>query len=526
MAKKRTVICSILLLLCMCGTLPLVAQGQKALSETDAPIRLDLWYGALMSEAGPPPSDWVVYDIVREKLNIDLRLTALPSSQGDADVKIQAAGAANNLPDVFMVNRAPWLRLVKQGLIAPVDTLYPMMPDRTATYHNADSIAYTTYEGSSYGMATPGSIVRNEGVVIRKDWLDNLGLAVPRTTDEFFEVMRAFTYDDPDKNGKNDTWGYGAFLEINTYEEGLGRRFDPLFGAFGVAGTWNMTEASFGLNIRKPAYYQALSFIRKMVEAGVLDPNWAAYRKDDFRAAWKQGKFGIMREQNAALAMESNYKPFDTNFPDGEWMVIDPPTGPEGISSVGVYMPTYRVYAVSSKAQKEGKMDAVARLFEWMSTDEGYYLLGWGQEGVNYTRGADGIPGVEGLPHPDVAYTQPMGRPVIQLANLIYTYGDDELKATFPTYKTAKGRSMSALTVLRDMQSRSWTNNTGADTMPLPNDDLKRFYEQGVAEFMTGKRALTQQEWDNFIRDFDRLGGKAWEESGLAYARESSLLQK
>lgn len=529
MEKKKHISAIIVVMSLMLATIsPVFAQGQKAATSgnADRPVKIDLWYGALMSEAGPPPQDWIVYDIVRDKLNIELSLTALPSNQGDADVKIQAAGAANNLPDIFMVARAPWLRLVKQGLLAPVDSLYPKMPTRTEVYHDANSIAYTTYEGKSYGMATPGSIVRNEGLIIRKDWLDALGLDVPRTTEELFKVMEAFTFNDPDRNGKNDTWGYGAFLEINTYEEGLGRRFDPLFGAFGVAGTWNLTEEGFGLNVRKPGYYDAMAYVKRMVDAGVIDPNWLSYRKDDFRAAWKQGKFGIMREQNGALAMESNYKPFDTNFPNGEWMVINPPTGPNGDASVGVYMNTYRIYAVSARAEKEGKMDAIARLFEWMSSDEGYYLLGWGQEGVNYTFNKEGIPSADGLPNPQYAYTQPQGRPVIQLANLVYMYGDSELKATFPTYTTANGRTMSALDVLRDMQTKAWTDNTGADTMPLPNDDLKRFYEQGVAEFMTGRRTLTQQNWSAFVSDFDRLGGKAWEEAGYAHARDNNLLQK
>lgn len=103
-----------------------------------------MWYGALMTEAGPPPADWVVYDIVRDKLGIELILTALPSSEGDQDVKVQAAGAANNLPDVFMVRRTPWLRLVKQGVIADVDDMYPLMPKRTSEMYTPGSRAYTT----------------------------------------------------------------------------------------------------------------------------------------------------------------------------------------------------------------------------------------------------------------------------------------------------------------------------------------------------------------------------------------------
>ena len=84
-------------------------------------------------------------------------------------------------------------------------------------------------------------------------------------------------------------------------------------------------------------------YIRQMCEEGVMDPNWLTYKKDDFRAAWKQGRFGIMKEQNAADAAESNYAPFDANFPDGDRIIIDPPEGPDGLASVGAYAQHYRI---------------------------------------------------------------------------------------------------------------------------------------------------------------------------------------
>ena len=506
--------------------LPVFAQGAAEASASSAsskPVTIDLWYGAAITEAGPPPADWVGYQIIKDKLNIDLKLTALPSNESDQDVKIQAAGAANNLPDLFMVRRDAWKRLVQQGLVASVDDLYAKMPTRTAVQYDADSIAFTTINGKSYGLASPGSIIKNEGLLIRKDWLDKLGLQVPTTTDELMEVMKAFTFNDPDGNGKNDTYGFGAFIELNNYEEGLGRRFQPIYGAFGVEGTWDLNAATAGLNVRKPEMYDAMVYIKQMQDAGVIDPNWMAYKKDDFRAAWKQGKFGIMREQNAAYAATANYAPFDKNFPDGEWIVIDPPKGPTGKSSVGPYTVNYRIYAVSAKAAKEGKADAIARLLEWMSSDEGYYLLGWGVEGVNYVKDENGIPTDKGL---DLGFSTPNGQTVTQLRNMVFYNSDIELYARYPKYVTAvSGKTMSALDVLRDMQSRKWTPSIGCDTLPAPNADVKRFYEQGVLEFLTGKRQLTKDNWTKWVAEFDKIGGKAWEDAGIAYAKEAGLLK-
>src|SRR5574344_1605523 len=148
-----------------------------AKSDTAAskPVDIEIWYGATASEAGAPPSDWNVYKIVKDKLNINLKLTALPSSETDSNVKINAAGAAKSLPDLFMVSRDTLPLLVKNHLAAPVDEMYAMMPHRTSLMYDDLARKLTTIDGHSYGLAQPGSIAKNEGILIRKDWLDKLG---------------------------------------------------------------------------------------------------------------------------------------------------------------------------------------------------------------------------------------------------------------------------------------------------------------------------------------------------------------
>jgi putative aldouronate transport system substrate-binding protein len=67
--------------------------------------------------------------------------------------------------------------------------------------------------------------------------------------------------------------------------------------------------------------------------------------------------------------------------------------------------------------------------------------------------------------------------------------GEVELVAHYAIYKApTSGKTISALIVLRDVQSRPWTPNIGGDALPAPDADLKRFCEQGVAEFFTGRR--------------------------------------
>lgn len=492
----------------------------------DNPVTISLWYDATVTEAGAPPADWIAYKIIREKFGINLELTMLPVNPAEKNIKVNAAADGDTLPDMAVVNREPLLNLIKKDLIMPVDDLYPLMPRRTEKMYNETSRRFATVKGKCYGFSTPGGrIPKNEGVLIRKDWLDNLGLAVPKTMDEYLDVMRAFTRNDPDGNGKNDTYGFGAFIEINSYEEGLGRRLDPIFGAFGVAGTWNMTEKDAGLNVRKPAYYDAMKTLVTMQNEDLIDPNWLGYKKDDFRAAWKQGRFGIMREQHSAYASESNYAPFDRKFPNGSWIVIDPPVGPDGQSSVGVYTISYTTLVISKRAQKEGKAPLIAALLEWMVSDEGYYLFGWGEEGVNFVFDENHVPVAEGIPDPAKAYTKAAQQPLTQLRSMVFWNSDIELTSRYPTYTTEfSHKKMSALTTLREMQEKPWVNAIGSDTLPLPDAKLKQFYEQGVLDFITGKQKLSKENWAAWLEEFDRLGGKAWEKDGIEKARQSNYL--
>ena len=231
-----------------------------------------------------------------------------------------------------------------------------------------------------------------------------------------------------------------------------------------------------------------------------------------------------MREQNAAFAAENNYKPFDQNFPEGEWIVIDPPKGPNGKMSVGTNMVGYRMYAVSAKAAAAGKKEAIAKLLEWMSSDEGYYLLGFGVEGVNYVL-KDGVPVVDGLADASKGYTQPEIQPITQLRNMVFYNGDAELASRYPTYTAAKsGKTMSALATLREMQKHEWTAQTGVNGMPKPSADVERFLNQGISEFMTGKQALTKENWDKWVENFNKMGGKDWNDQGVKYAQENNLV--
>ena len=95
------------------------------------PVDITLWAQATVTESGPPPDDWVVYDILRDELGINLEYVIIPPA-GDGEAKLNAAAAANDLPDIFQITTAnntgrdALHQYYELGLLAPVDDMFAM----------------------------------------------------------------------------------------------------------------------------------------------------------------------------------------------------------------------------------------------------------------------------------------------------------------------------------------------------------------------------------------------------------------
>lgn len=508
---------------------PTAAAAPAEESAAQEPVDIDLWALATVTEAGPPPDDWIAYQRIRDELGINLNYVIIPPG-GDGEAKLNAAAAANQLPDLVQMasatgdTRSSLFRLYDLGLLAPVDDLLPLMPERVKTHYSDQLLNdLVTFDGHMYGLAEPPAIPKREGLVIRKDWLDKLGLEPPTTIDELYDVAVAFTTQDPDGNGQDDTYGIGGFIE----GEGIGRRFNYILGAFGVPDVWNfMDPETFGLNIRNPKYEDALAFFTKMNEAGVIDPDWPTLKKDEFRARWKQGLFGIMWEDFAALTNKSNYTPFDENFPDAEWIPLAAPVGPDGDAWYDAYKGRGQIFAMSQNAADEGKGEAIARLLEWMATD-GYYLLGFGEEGVNFVLEGDGSISTEGL-DPAEAYTSAERQPYTQLRNqLVFYNAPAEINARYPSYERVNGTMMEPMTFLEFFQGQPWVDARGVQVILPPDNaaDFTRFYAEGMIQFVLGQKELNDETWAEYLAGLDSLGAAEYEAAAKQALTDAGLLQ-
>lgn len=179
-------------------------------------------------------------DLYKENgMNLDIMYNVDGSQQ---DTKRTTAIASGNYPDIMSVSGADLVKYAQTGVIADITDAYEQYAtDQLKEYETLggkDYLPSAMVDGKLYGVPQVTDY-RGDAMMmfIRQDWLDSLNLEIPTTMEELKEVALAFTTQDPDGNGQDDTYG----LALNGKE---GFNFwsgvQAFFEGYGAApGYWN-----------------------------------------------------------------------------------------------------------------------------------------------------------------------------------------------------------------------------------------------------------------------------------------------
>ena len=158
-----------------------------------------------------------------EYSNTKLSFITPPSSSYNEKLNIMIAGS--DLPDVIVTSSNVLTSLIEAEAIISVDDLFDEYGKVFAKKNEDKGWRSCKIEGVTYGIPVYSTFYAQHGFIARKDWLDNLGMDLPKTLDDYVKVAKAFTYDDPDQNGEDDTYGI-TFRQNFSYASGFLRAFD------------------------------------------------------------------------------------------------------------------------------------------------------------------------------------------------------------------------------------------------------------------------------------------------------------
>ena len=205
--------------------------------------------------------------------------------------RLDAAIAANDLPDSFSVGGAMRDKLIADGALANIKdiweaTVSPLVKDKKH-YPKHPWWLPVLVNGGVWGIPFtygPGYTQDNAGL-IRQDWLDKVSMPIPKTLDELDKTMRAF------KKAGLGQFGINCNADLVTWHSSL----DPIFGAFGVMPkAWQKNDSgklqwgSTFSNVKK-----GLDVLRTWYKDGLIDPDYYTRSYADNQAILYASKCGI-----------------------------------------------------------------------------------------------------------------------------------------------------------------------------------------------------------------------------------------
>ena len=320
---------------------------------------------------------------IEQKTNIKFKITTVVNTEIEKRVNVLLASGVR--PDIFQyVTADAEQRFINADILLPVNQYFSKAPN-LLKYGQTDGIwdACTQKDGNIYSI--PIKSTYNDNIPIyRKDWLDKVGLKVPTTIDEFYNVCKAFTFNDPDGDGKKDTYamdGYtnSGFMDLN--------RYDNIFGAYGVLPRqWLDVNGKLVLGSVQPGALEALKFMNKMYKEGLIDPEFVTDNQARFKEKILTGKYGtatfryfLMDSSN----LNNYYEPFHKNNPTGE--IIEGPLlkGPAA-KNIGISGISKTGWIKTGIYKNTKHLNAILGLFNWLTSEEGIMFENYGLEGKHY----------------------------------------------------------------------------------------------------------------------------------------------
>ncbi len=133
--------------------------------------------------------------------------------------KVNVSIVSGDLPDFYMVDQKQLQILIEGDQIMDLTEVYNnyASPLVKKNYEEANGLKLTgaKYKDKLYGMPRDGgSLEGAQFIWIRTDWLAKVGLTPPKTMDDVLTIAKAFTEQDPDGNGKDDTFGLNSNMNL------------------------------------------------------------------------------------------------------------------------------------------------------------------------------------------------------------------------------------------------------------------------------------------------------------------------
>lgn len=312
---------------------------------------------------------------IKENAPVDVEFVAIPRwESGEKYNALFASGTAPDLIEEFGVDNMN--TFYTNGLLMPLNdvieqysTEYKGILEKYPALENF----LTKEDGQMYTFGVVNKSNSNHYMIIRKDWLDKLGLKEPVTTEDFVEVCKAFTNNDPDGNGEKDTQALSfsgvTYSLTRAMYGGMGSwqddwyKADPAGDSTEIVYHWDHAES-------------VLAMMKELYDAGCVSKDYATDQNGtQAQQDFINGKLGIVGLNGGKGAVLSLLTNLTANNPEADIKAIPLP-----ISEYGAFQPAGGGFLQSNAAINADckNPEAVMAYIDWLNKPETILMLRYG----------------------------------------------------------------------------------------------------------------------------------------------------
>lgn len=471
----------------------------------DEPIEMTFFVGKSPTNQAIDWNEFEFWDNYEEKTGIHIEWNQFYNEALDEQRNL--ALVQSELPDVFNFAYFPSTDIFRygdQGVFIPLnDLIEEYAPNLNALMEEYPEIrkSITFPDGNIYSM--PG-LMEEEFLSVRvgarpwinQDWLDELGMEIPETTEEFYDYLVAVRELDPAGNG--DTIPLGG--------TSIGSLVNYFAGSYGLMnrGTRNgpiqfdeeNEQVTFYANGEE--YRDLLRFTNRLYSEGLIDSNIFTIEWGQFLANAQENKYASMffydpidlfgeeigNQYNSLSALEG---------PNGDQIYVQ--VAPM-VNSIGNYLIT----------NENENPAAAVRWLDYFYSDEGARLYYMGEEGVTYEEVDGELQYLDFIRNPESGQTFEE-----ELVNYLPWIGQTQgiLKADYFNGSEAAPMSLEAAEKIRPYVPEIWGGFTHTieenDLLASTGADIEKYIDESRDRFVSGDLSL-DNDWDNYVQTLEDMG--------------------
>jgi len=515
--KSKKIVFLLLVLLLIAGTL--FAGGQSGGSQSSAgrvtvnptgfPIVNEKISMTLFSQRAPIQGDWEkmpFWTILEEKTNIHWTFDLVsPAALSERKNLLIASG---DYPDIFWgaaISINEELNYGTQGIFVRLENLIDQYGPNINKFFQDQPIYRSlslASNGVLYTLPRLEDAPRNTAASklwINNTWLSNLNLSMPKTLDEYYNVMVAFRDRDPNKNGLKDE------IPLSFVTSSIGQLRAAFLAAYGVM--FASASRPFDVDASGKIYYiftsdayrDFLAYMNKLYTEGLLDNECLIHTDQQYVAKGNQTILGSFPA--AASYIVDSMDRFT-------WYTAVPPmTSARNSKQMwpSNYPAALGAFALTNKNRYP---EATIRFVDYMYTPEGGAFMSQGPEGLGWfyldsTRtmwdktpipaGLNSTEEYRGTLTPDCGTNGPglISRQFVLGLNAPHVVNLEEqigiaympfLTNSFPIIKLTEAEQREA---------------------GVLSTDIDKYVTQMEARFITGDASLST--WNNYLRDLSSM---------------------